>query len=157
MDEDVYRTPQSDLTTLDERRGSAVKAILVATVVDVTATIVVGVVITMVYGVMLAVNGASQEVITSKLSDLDLTSNVSLAILLSGSLFTIFAGFLCAKLVNHSEYKIVTIFAIILTILGLAMGLAYYSIVENVILALITLGCVYFGAWLYVSKKRRLA
>jgi magnesium-transporting ATPase (P-type) len=149
MDEDVYRTPQSDLTTLDAKKGDALIAILVATVVDIAATIIVGVIIMVAYGLMLAVNGETQEVITSKLSNLDLTSNVSLAILFSGSLFTIFAGYLCAKLANHSEYNIVTIFAIILIVLGLAMGLPYYSLIENVILALITLCCIYFGAWLY--------
>ncbi|MEW8026335.1 MAG: hypothetical protein AB2792_20460 [Candidatus Thiodiazotropha sp.] len=156
MDEDVYRTPKSDLTSQLEKKGSAVKAIFIATIVDVTATIFVGIVISIVYGVILASNGDSIEIITSKLSSMELTSRVSLVVLMSGCLITIFAGYLCAKLVNHSEYKTVAIFAIIVIIFGLTMGLSYYSVSENLLLSLLTLCSVYIGAWLYVSKKKRL-
>jgi F0F1-type ATP synthase assembly protein I len=156
MDEDVYRTPKSDLTNQNETKGSAVKAILIATVVDITATIFVGIVISIVYGVILASNGDSLEVITSKLTDMELTSNVSILALISGCLITVYAGYLCAKIVNYSEYKTVAILAIIVMIFGFVMGLSYYSIEENILLSLLTLCCVYFGAWIYVSKKKRL-
>ncbi len=156
MDEDVYRTPKSELNNQLENRGSAVKAILVATIVDITATVFVGIVISVVYGVLLASNGDSLEVITSKLSNMELTSKVSLLTLIPASLITTYAGYLCAKLVNHSEYKVVAIFATILIIFGLAMGLSYYSVSENIFLSLLTLCCVYLGAWLYVSKKKHL-
>ncbi|MCG8023837.1 MAG: hypothetical protein JAZ02_07630 [Candidatus Thiodiazotropha endolucinida] len=156
MDEDVYRTPKSDLTNQIEKKGSAVKAVFIATVVDVTATIFVGIVISIVYGMILASNGDSIEVITSKLSTMELTSKFSLVALASSCLITTFAGYLCAKLVNHSEYKIVAVFAIIVIAFGLAMGLSYYSVGENILLSLLTLCCVYLGAWLYVSRKQRL-
>lgn len=156
MDEDVYRTPKSDLGWAEVKRGSAVKAILIATLVDITATTLLGVAISVVYGVMLALSGDSQELITLKLSDADLTSSIILAGMVSGCLVTIFTGYLCAKLASHSEYKVVTIFAVILMMFGLVMGLSY-SFAESVILSLVTLCCAYFGAWLYVSKKGRQA
>ncbi|MES9849981.1 MAG: hypothetical protein ABW145_16475, partial [Candidatus Thiodiazotropha sp.] len=86
MDEDVYRTPKSDLTNQIEKKGSAVKAVFIATVVDITATIFVGIAISIVYGMILASNGDSIEVITSKLSTMELTSKFSLVALASGCL-----------------------------------------------------------------------
>jgi uncharacterized membrane protein YoaK (UPF0700 family) len=155
MDEDVYRTPQSDLINQNDAKGLAVKAIIVATVVDIAATIFIGIAISIVYGVILASNGDSIEVITLKLSNMELTSKVSLLALISGFLVTVFAGYLCAKLVNHSEYKTVAIFAIIVIIFSWVMGLSYYSVNENIVLSLLNLCSVYLGAWLYVSKKKR--
>ena len=85
MDEDVYRTPKSELNDQLEKKGSAVKAILVATIVNITTTVFVGIVISVVYGVLLASNGDSLEVITSKLSNMELTSKVSLLTLIPAS------------------------------------------------------------------------
>jgi uncharacterized membrane protein YoaK (UPF0700 family) len=109
----------------------------------------------MVYGVILASNADSIEVITLKLSNMELTSKVSLLALISGFLVTVFAGYLCAKLVNHAEYKIVAIFAIIVIIFSWVMGLSYYSVNENIVLSLLNLCSVYLGAWIHVSKRKR--
>ncbi|MES9970019.1 MAG: hypothetical protein ABW092_08270 [Candidatus Thiodiazotropha sp.] len=155
MDEDVYRPPKSEVNNQIDDKGSAVKAILIATVIDVTATIFIGMVISIVYGVLLASNGDSLEMITAKLSNVDLTSKVSLLTLFLAFLVTTYTGYLCAKIVNHSEYRIAAIFAVILIIFGLIMGLPYYSVSENIFLSLMTLFSVYIGAWFHVSQKKR--
>ncbi|MES9993151.1 MAG: hypothetical protein ABW098_14440 [Candidatus Thiodiazotropha sp.] len=155
MDEDVYRTPKSELTSKEHSRGSAVRAVLIATAVDVMATVFVGIVISIVYGMILATNGDSLEMITMKLSNMELTSKVSLVAITSGCLITTYAGYLCAKLVNHSEYRVVAVLAGVVIIFGFAMGFSYYSLRDNLILSLLSLFCVYLGAWLYVSKKNR--
>ncbi|MEW8398276.1 MAG: hypothetical protein AB2707_19145 [Candidatus Thiodiazotropha sp.] len=92
MEEDVYRTPKSELSSQEKPRGSAVRAILIATVVDITATVFIGVAISIVYGMILASNGDSIEVITTKLSHMELTSKVSLVAVVSGCLITTYAG-----------------------------------------------------------------
>ncbi|MET0068925.1 MAG: hypothetical protein ABW096_02740 [Candidatus Thiodiazotropha sp.] len=155
MEEDVYRTPKSELSSQEKPRGSAVRAILIATVVDITATVFIGVAISIVYGMILASNGDSIEVITTKLSNMELTSKVSLVAVVSGCIITTYAGYLCAKIVNHSEYRVVAVLACIVIVFGFFMGQSYYSMSENLILSLLSLGCVYLGAWLYVSSKNR--
>ncbi|MBT2971174.1 MAG: hypothetical protein B6D72_03995 [gamma proteobacterium symbiont of Ctena orbiculata] len=155
MDEDVYRTPKSELTSHQKPRGSAVRAVLIATVVDITATVFIGIAISIVYGMILASNGDSLEVITTKLSNIELTSMVSLVAIVSGCIITTYAGYLCAKLVNHSEYRVVAVLAIIVIFFGFVMGQSYYSMSENLVLGLLSLCCVYLGAWLYVSGKNR--
>jgi heme A synthase len=155
MDEEVYGTTHAKSNELTEEKGSAVKAIFIASSVDIIATLFIGMVISMVYGVLLASNGDSLEVITSKLSNVEFTSIVSIISLITASVITVYTGYLCAKLVNHSEYMVAAIFALIVIIFEFAMGLSNYSMWENLLLSLLTLCCVYIGTWLYVSKKNR--
>ncbi|MEW8508191.1 MAG: hypothetical protein AB2598_15970 [Candidatus Thiodiazotropha sp.] len=155
MDDDVYRTPNAVLTDQQQPRGSAVRAVLLASALDIIATLLVGIVISLVYGMILASNGDSLEVITLKLSEMELTSRVSMAAILSGCIITTYAGYLCAKIANFAEYRVVAGLAVVVIVFGIAMGQSYYSFSENLVLSLLSLCCVYFGAWLYVGKKKR--
>lgn len=153
MTENIYKTPQADLETKSDIKGSPVKAILLATVVDIVGTVLVGITLTFIYSFMLASKGVKQEEILSKLQNLDLYSPLSITGIVLGAGITVYAGYLCAKKVNYLEYKWILIFCIISVLIGLVMGGSRYSAAEMFALNGLSIASAYLGAWLHVRKK----
>ncbi len=153
MKDNIHHSPQANLETSYQPKGSPTKAVVIASAVDIIGTLAVGVVIAMVYGAILASSGVSLEGIAGRFESIDILSPFSLTGIGLGCLITIYSGYLCAKIVNDSEYKIVSIFGAITVLFGWVVGVSYYSLVENVVFSLLTLFCVYLGAWFHVKNK----
>jgi hypothetical protein len=153
MKEIIERPPESDSENKKLKKGSPVKAIIIGVVVDMGGTIVLGIILVMIYSVLLASEGMSPEEIEYQLINLDPHSTFSIISMIIGGLVTVFAGYLCASIVNYSEYKFTFILGSISAAFGLIVGESHYSTLDNIFLSILTVMCALLGAWLYVVKK----
>lgn len=155
MEDDIYKAPNSNLTINDTYKGSPIKAILISVSVDIIGTLVLGMILGFVYAFILASNGMTIDEISNKFTNIDTYSTFSLIGIMLGSFITIYAGYLCAKIINFNEYKTVTILGIVSATFGILLTLTAYNIFEHISFLILTFSCVYFGAWLHVRKKHK--
>jgi len=157
MEGDIYKSPQAVLEVVADGnyRGSPLKAITIATLIDIVGSLFSSVVIAIVYSVMLASRGMPEDEVASKLQHISFLSPVSLIGLSIGCMITVYAGYFCAKKVNYSEYKFVSIYCLISVLFGLILGSSYNSPGEIISLSVLTIISAFFGAWLFVSKKNK--
>ena len=153
MNEFPSKVSKSSADGKNLKKGSPVKAITIGVVVDIGGTIVLGIILVMIYSVLLASEGLSPEEIEDQLMNLDPHSTFSIISMILGGLVTVLAGFLCARIVNYSEYKFTFILGAISAAFGLVVGESQYSSVDNLFLSILTVMCALFGAWLHVAKK----
>ena len=135
------------------KKGSPAKAIIIGFLVDIVGSSVLVIIFGMVYSVLLASQGLSPEEIEYRLTNLDPYSTFSLISMFFGGLMTVFAGYLCARIVNYSEYKFTFILGFITAMVGFMAGESYYSTLDNIFLGILTIGCAFLGAWLHVNNK----
>ena len=64
-----------------------------------------------------------------------------------------YAGYFCARRVNYSEYKFVSIYGAISILMGFVMGGYYDSAWDLFVLSALTVISALTGAWLHVRKK----
>jgi hypothetical protein len=107
----------------------------------------------MIYSVLLASEGLSPEEIEYQLINLDPHSTFSIISMIIGGLVSVFAGYLCASIVNYSEYKFTFILGSISAAFGLMAGESHYSTLDSIFLCILTLMCALLGAWLHIVKK----
>jgi len=155
MEENIYQPPSAELATRDTHKGSPIKAVAISAVVDIGGTTLLGIVMGIVYSAVMAANGMSTEEIVKEISAQDKFSNFSIFGMVLGSVISIYAGYLCAKIVNYNEYRFVAILGVVLIIFSLLISGSYYSTIENLFFSVLSIGCVYLGAWLYVSNKNK--
>ena len=153
MNEFGETSPKPEAATKNLKKGSPVKAILIGLLVDIVGSFVLVFILGIIYSVMLASQGLTPEEIEYRLTNLDPYSLFSLVCMFFGGLMTVIAGYICAKIVNYSEYKFALILGFISAMVGYMAGESYYSTLDNIFLVLLTLGCALFGAWLYVNNK----
>ena len=132
------------------------KAVVVATVIDIGLSVLLGFVLFVAYGWFATSNGISWEAFSEQITQMDVLSPFSLISIGLGALITIYAANLCARIANYSEYRYVSVFALSLILFNLLIDSTYYSLTEHIVLNGITLTCVYLGAWLHVRKKYQL-
>ena len=153
MGNNIYQSPSSNLSVNDTYKGSPVKAVLISSSVDIIGSMILGVIYAIAYGVYLAANGATAEQIDSQLTNIETFSIAALIPMLVGFSISIYAGYLCAKIANHNEFKIASIFAAIVVIFSVLVGWSSNSIIENIGLNILNLACIFTGVWLHVKKK----
>lgn len=145
------------MNALLSKKGSPVKAVVIATVIDIGLSVFLGFIVFVAYGWFATSNGISWEAFTEQVTHIDVLSPFSLISIGLGSLITVYSANLCARIVNYSEYRYVSVFALSLILFNLLIDSTYYSLTEHVVLNGITLTCVYLGAWLHVRKKYQLS
>ena len=155
MDNSVYQTPESEIKNKHDRQGSPVKAVVVATLVDIGGTMIFGILYVMAYWYYLESSGFSAEQIEKALAFDDLTSTISLIGIVGGGLISLYSGYLCAKIVNYDEFRVVTYYACVMIVFNFLLTEEDTSITQDIILNVITLMCIYVGAWLYVRKSKK--
>lgn len=156
MDEDIYKPPESDIGSGKKKKTTAtwspVKAIVIALVVDYVGTMIFAIIITFVYSAVLAASGVPPEEITGTIQNGDLYSTYSLLTIGAGCLVSAYAGYLCAKKVKHSQYRVVAVYCAVLTLLGVIISGSAIQPGDLFLLSLITAVSVFLGAWLYMRK-----
>ena len=156
MDENIYKPPESDLGSDRKKKTTAtwspLKAIIIALVVDYVGTMIFAIVITFIYSAVLAASSVPPEEITRIIQGGDLYSTYSLLTIGAGCLVSVYAGYLCAKKVKHSQYRVVAVYCAVLTLLGVIISGSSLQPGDLFILSLITVACVFLGAWLYMRK-----
>jgi len=145
--------PTSIEETKKLKKGSPAKAIIIGFLVDIIGSSVLAIIFGIVYSVLLASRGLTPEEIEYQLTNLDPYSTFSLISMFFGGLMTVFAGYLCARIVNYSEYKFTFILGFITAMVGFMAGESYYSTLDNIFLGILTMGCTFLGAWLHVNNK----
>ncbi|MDY6993500.1 MAG: hypothetical protein SVR94_12990 [Pseudomonadota bacterium] len=153
MEENIYQTPKAPLTTPEPAKGSPIKAILIATIVDIGGTLMVGFLISMGYIVIQTSKGVPTKQAIKHLGQMELYAPVSLLGLALGFAITLYAGYLCAKIAQRSIYRVVTVFSIIIIGFSIMMTVSYYSVLEHILLNMLALFSAYLGAWWYVHTK----
>ena len=132
--------------------GSPIKAIAIGLVIDIGGSFLSAFVLAIAYSVLLTSRGWSPEEIEHHLINLDPYSTFYIITMAVGGLMTVIGGYVCARIVNHSEYKFTFIFGFISAAIGNLFG-GHYSTLETIALGILTLGCALFGAWLRVVQK----
>ena len=134
-------------------KGSPVKAIIIGLVVDISGSLVSAFILAIAYSVLLTSRGLSPEEIEYHLTNLDIYSTFSIITMIVGGIMTVLGGYLCARIVNYSEYKFTFIFGFISAAFGHIASESYYSTLDSMALGILTLGCALLGAWLRVIQK----
>jgi len=155
MDPNIYNRPNADLERGKEVKGKSVKAIIVGISIDIGGTIIFATVLGMVVGAYYATQGMSPEAIQDKLSQLDIFSLYGIIGSIGGTLFSILAGYMCAKISINKIKRDILILALINSGLGFLMGMVNASLIENMIFALITVAAIAVGAYLYTRLQRK--
>lgn len=155
MDDNAYTPPKSDIEIDESRRGSPVKAILAGTAIDLFGSLLVGIVIAIGYSTYLASQGLDETQIQTALATIDRFTPVWFIGMVLGSAMSVFAGYICASMVNYAEYKYCGILGGISGAAALLFNTGHYDPLEIIGIICLTFGCVLFGAWLHVSAKKR--
>lgn len=134
--------------------GSPIKAVLVGLAVDIGGSIAAGVVLTLVYGILLGSAGATPEeiaVAAAAISPGSWVFNVGVAM---GCGFSVWGGYLCARIAGRREYVSGAAMAIISMAIAVAFGSDAYPAGLNLALSIATFGAVMFGVRVGVAKNR---
>ena len=135
------------------KEGSPLKAIAIGLVVDIGGSLISAFILAIAYSILLASRGLSPEEIEYRLTNLDPYSAFSIITMVAGGCMTVLGGYVCARIVNYSEYKFAFIFGFISAAFGHIASESYYSTLDNIALGILTLGCALLGAWLRVVQK----
>ncbi|HEY8023160.1 MAG TPA: hypothetical protein VIF60_01250 [Burkholderiaceae bacterium] len=154
MGENIYQAPQADLHMIETKRGSPIKAVLIAATVDIVGSAVVSILMGIAYAAFFISRGMPIEQVKN-LSFASLWSPFGIINCVFGSLFSIYAGYLCASIVNHREYRIVTILALLSTAVGFLLDGASFRLSDDIFLCVLTFACIYLGAWVHVRRKEK--
>jgi hypothetical protein len=143
----------SNMEPEKSEKGSPLKAIIIGLVVDIGGSLVAAFILAIAYSVLLASRGWPPEEIEHHLTNLDLYSTFSVVTMIVGGSMTVLGGYVCARIVNYSEYKFALVFGFISAAFGHFASESYHSTLDNLALGILTLGCALLGAWLRVIQK----
>lgn len=142
-----------------DKKGSRVLAIFTGFVIDIGGSMVLGIVHAFLYSVVMALNGVPPEQIVSSLKTMDSSSQMNGIFFIHatvGGLLSIFGGYVCARIVNYSEYKYAAILAMISACYAWILVIGAGSpILRSVILTIISIVCIMSGAHIHVKKRKR--
>ena len=153
MNEFRDASSESKIETKNLKKGSPLKAIIIGLVVDIAGSFVSAFIMAIAYSVLLASRGLSPQEIEHRLTNLDPYSAFSIITMVVGGCMTVLGGYVCARIVNHSEYRYTFIFGFISAAFGHIASESYYSTLDSIALGILTLGCALLGAWLRVVQK----
>lgn len=140
-----YKTPESNLHVESEKKGSSVKAVVVAVCMDILGSVVIGIVVTLVFSMVWLSGGVTELELAEKISTAELLSPFGLTTILLGMLLSVFASFLCAKISRHNIVRDVSIACGISVLISVLTGMAAYGIMKNVILTLLNIASYFVG------------
>ena len=143
----------SNIEPEKSEKGSPLKAIIIGLVVDIGGSLVSAFIMAIAYSALLASQGLWPEEIQNHLTNLDPYSAFSVITMVAGGCMTVLGGYVCARIVNYSEYKFTFIFGFVSASFGHIASESYYATLDNIALGILTLGCALFGAWLRVIQK----
>lgn len=144
---------EGNIETEKQVIGSPVKAVITGLVVDIAGSLISAFVLVIAYSALLTSRGWSPQEIEHHLTNLDPYSVFSVITMIVGGFMTVLGGYVCARIVNYSEYKFTFVFGSISAAFGYIASESHYSTLDNIALGILTLGCALLGAWLRVIQK----
>lgn len=156
MDENVYKAPTSDIDIKQPVKGSTLKGIGYAALIDILGSITFGMLFSIGYIAFLISQGASEEQAASSLLNIEFLSLINLFATAVGAGISCFAGYICAKKSVVHIYRNATILSFISTAFGLSIGYEVYSIIENIFMVVLTVSVIFLGTYLWSRLNRSL-
>lgn len=147
-------TPYGPSKLVKTPTKSALKAVLVGSLVDIGGSTFTGVLLGMAYAVTLASSGVDAEQMQHALTHIAPYSWISITGYVVGCAFSVLGGYLCARISQHSAYRMAMIVAAISTAFGLMAGGQQFSAPATIALSLATMSSVLLGAWLGVRRNK---
>ena len=148
-DQQPYEPPRSNVRDIVTTRPRPVFGIVMGAVVDIGGTIIAGIVLFILASVQLSSEGLTPEQIVATLTAMPLTSALSIAATLFGLLFSVLGGYVCASYAKKDIYGCAVILGIGVCVLGALLGGSQSSVLVDLLMYLITIAAVIFGAWIY--------
>lgn len=153
MDDNLYKAPQSDLAT-PQLPGSATKAVIMGLAIEIVGTTLVGIAGVFVYTLILSAQGYAEDQVESALYSADPFSTWGAIMTFLGSIVSVIAGYVCARIARRSSYAPAVILATIMATLGAVVSLGTYSTMVMAFFVVITYVATLFGAWLFNRNLR---
>ena len=150
-----FTPPSARVTDGTAHEGSPVKAVLLGVLVDIGGSVATGIILAIIYGASLASSGATAEQIEAAFASIPADSWISIAGIVVGTLLSLLAGYVCARVAKHSEFGLSAILAMISISFGLLVGAKQYSFILSAAFALTTFLAVMFGTRLGVARNIR--
>lgn len=141
----------------EKRKGSPIKAIVVGLIVDIIGSSIFGILIGIIYSAFLLNKGLAIEEIEKILNSAGgLNTIFGLIGNIGGLLITMLAGYICARIVNYNEYKIVGILGILSSLITyiFALTMNIYTNSELILLSVLVLLCSLSGAFIFIKTKK---
>lgn len=157
MSENPYQTPGADLSQPVNTTGSPVKAVVVGVSIDILGTLIISFIGSIIFGVMLLWQDLTPEQIETYLLQLTPTSVFSIVLMVLGTLMSVLAGYVAARIVNYMEYKTALMVGVISSLIGILLSFGYSSPWLSLFSVLSTVIAVLIGAWLFVRGKARVS
>ncbi|MBV1910461.1 MAG: hypothetical protein KUG78_14250 [Kangiellaceae bacterium] len=147
----MYEPPSSDVELIHQDNGNSVKAISIGVLIEIVGSTAMGVILGTLFTVYHLQHGATAEQIPGLLTG-GVLSPYYLAVITLGTGISIIAGYICAKYsVKHIIRDVISMYVITIVIMSL-LNLQSENIAETIVLSLISLAAVSFGA--YLKSKR---
>ena len=153
MSDNIYQPPTSDIEVDESHRGSPTRAILAGLAVDLFGSLILGVAISVGYAAFLASQGLDEHEIQSALANVDAFTPLWFIGTALGLGITVFAGFVCAAIVNYEEYRYCTILGIISCTFAFIFSIGHHSSSELAGILILTIASCQAGAWLHIRRK----
>lgn len=153
-----YAAPSADLgkpAAAPPEKGSAFKAVILAFLADVLATLLLSFIFGAALTAFYASSGQSMEDIAAMLMEPADDSAYSIGLLAIGSLCSVLGGYLCSRIARHSEYRLGAILAALSVLAGLLLGAGYVSARMHLITFVLTIGSVMIGSWIGLQHNLR--
>ncbi len=170
MNETNFESPDSNTKAPLKKKGSAIKAIIVALLVDFfglkTLVIVLGFLLSYITGIevdqigykMIEIGTAMQNSGRTSQDNMILTQNIDapsplVSVMVFVLICHVLGGYLCARIANNYEYRYSAIVGFFACIFWVIMNIDKNSIIENIICTALIFAASLFGAFLHVRNK----
>jgi hypothetical protein len=155
MDTNLYEPPKSDVSVTDDTPGSTIKAVALGALVEIVGSLLVGMAIGILYMFLLSQQGVPPQEMQSALEQMGPWSGFSLLGMALGTVVSVLAGYVCARIANRVSYIPASLVAGISFALTLLFGYSSHPLFELIGLGLISACAVLAGAWFYIRKLKR--
>lgn len=152
MSNNINQNPTLDATSPVMKSGSAVKAIIFGSLVDIFGGMVLGGIIGVIYAAFQIYHGVSKAEMISIAQHIELLSPLGIFSLIGGFLTSFYAGYLCAKMSVTNIYRNTAVVFSISVFFAMFAGMDSYTVIENLVLAVISILAIFLGAYTFKKK-----
>lgn len=124
---------------------------------DIGGSLATGFLFVLAVALWLGSQGMSPEQVEEAVTTLDPWSGWALLSYVVGCAFSALGGYVCARVARQSELKLAGIVAAIGVAFGWAVGSGQVPFTLHVLLTVLSVACVMFGAWVGVRGNERRA
>ncbi|PVZ70224.1 hypothetical protein [Pelagibaculum spongiae] len=154
MNQTPYQPPSSSLSD-PQKPGTPLRAIITGTLFDLGATILMSMVFFIGYSIMLSSQGMPEQQVLDTISNFDSISGWGLLLNGLGLLISVWAGYVCARIVQQNVIKTVLIMAAVIAVSGTILSGNESTTTYVVLSTIATIIANMAGGVIYLNKKSR--